>query len=85
LTGPLPSHAMLGTAQLVVGGRTVASVPLLLSASLPAVSSLTIAARFITQPLMLVLIVLVALAVALALASRHRRRTRAAKGGLEAA
>jgi D-alanyl-D-alanine carboxypeptidase (penicillin-binding protein 5/6) len=85
LTGPLPSHAMLGTAALVVGGRTVATVPLLLSGSLGAVSSLTIAAGFITQPLILVLIALVALAVALAFASRYRRRTRAGKGGLEAA
>jgi D-alanyl-D-alanine carboxypeptidase (penicillin-binding protein 5/6) len=85
VAGPLPSHVELGTASLLVGGRTVARVPLLLSTSLAAVSSLTIAARFITQPLMLVLIVLVALAGALAFASRQRRRARAAKGGLEAA
>jgi apolipoprotein N-acyltransferase len=54
-----------------------------LAKALPAVSTLTIAARFITTPLMLLAIVAAAgVALALALLGRRRRRTRAANGGL---
>jgi hypothetical protein len=64
----------------------VARIPLLLARALPAVSSLTIAARFITRPLMLVLLIAVAAAsLALAFGIRQRRRARAGGGGLEAA
>ncbi len=83
LTGPMPQDARLGTAVVLVGGRPVARVPLLLAHALPAVSTLTIAARFITRPLMLVLILAVAIGGALAFALRRRRR--ASKGGLEPA
>jgi D-alanyl-D-alanine carboxypeptidase (penicillin-binding protein 5/6) len=86
LTGPVRRHARLGTAVVLVGGRPVARIPLLLARALPAVSSLTIAARFITRPLMLVLLVLAAaVPLALALGIRQRRRARAGGGGLEAA
>ncbi|MGB9186296.1 MAG: D-alanyl-D-alanine carboxypeptidase family protein [Solirubrobacteraceae bacterium] len=86
LTGPVPRHARLGTAVVLVGGRPVARIPLLLARALPAVSSLTIAARFITRPLMLVILVLAAaVSLALAFGIRQRRRARAGGGGLEAA
>ncbi|MGH2869735.1 MAG: D-alanyl-D-alanine carboxypeptidase family protein [Solirubrobacteraceae bacterium] len=86
LTGPLRRHARLGTAVVLVGGRPVARIPLVLARALPAVSSLTIAARFITRPLMLVLLIAAAAAsLALALGVRQRRRARAGGGGLEAA
>ncbi|MGI9184634.1 MAG: D-alanyl-D-alanine carboxypeptidase family protein [Solirubrobacteraceae bacterium] len=86
LTGPLRRHARLGTAVVLVGGRPVARIPLLLARALPAVSSLTIAARFMTRPLMLVLLIAAAgVAPALAFGIRQRRRARAGGGGLEAA
>jgi len=86
LTGPLPRHATLGTAVVLVNGRPVARIPLLLARALPAVSSLTIAARFVTKPLMMVAIVAVlCFVLALGLVTRRRRRIRAASGALEAA
>jgi D-alanyl-D-alanine carboxypeptidase (penicillin-binding protein 5/6) len=86
LTGPLRSHADLGTAVVMVGRRQVARIPLLLAQALPAVSVLTIAARFITKPLMLLAImVLLGGGLALGFLTRRRRRARAANGGLEAA
>jgi hypothetical protein len=86
LTGPLPRHKRLGSAVVLVNGRPVARIPLLLTAALPAISPLTNAAHFITQPLtLLVLILAIGGATALAFRMRRRRRARAAEGGLEAA
>lgn len=85
LSGPMPQGAKLGSATVLVGGRAVATVPLVLAHAVPAVNSLTLAARFITKPLMLVLIVGLGFVAALAFAVRRRRRGRASKGGLEAA
>lgn len=83
LTGPLRRHTALGTAVVMANGRPIARIPLVLAKALPAVSTLTIAARFITKPLMLLAIVAAAgVALALALLGRRRRRTRAANGGL---
>jgi hypothetical protein len=71
---------------VLVGRRPVARVALLLAHALPAVSTLTIAAQFITQPLTLTALVLIlGLALALAFVWRRRRRSRAASAGLEAA
>jgi hypothetical protein len=71
---------------VLVNGRPVARIPLLLARALPAVSSLTIAARFVTKPLMMVAIVAVlCFVLALGLVTRRRRRIRAASGALEAA
>ncbi len=50
VTGPLPARAVLGTATVIDGTRTIARVPLVLTRALPKVSGLTIAARFITRP-----------------------------------
>jgi serine-type D-Ala-D-Ala carboxypeptidase (penicillin-binding protein 5/6) len=85
LSGPMPQGARLGSATVLVDGRQLATLPLVLAQAVPAVSSLTLAARFITKPLMLVLIVGLGFAAALAFAVRRRRRVRASKGGLETA
>jgi D-alanyl-D-alanine carboxypeptidase (penicillin-binding protein 5/6) len=75
LSGPLPRHLDVGTAVVLVDGRPAARIPLLLAAALPAVSGLTVAANFITKPLMLVVIALAIGALA-ALVTTRRRRAR---------
>lgn len=81
LTGPLPRHAVLGTATVFVNGRAAARVRLLLARALPEVSPLSIAAGFIFRPLpLLVVILLAGGGVALALRVRQRRRTRDKRG-----
>jgi D-alanyl-D-alanine carboxypeptidase (penicillin-binding protein 5/6) len=85
LTGPLPRHAVLGTATVSVDGRPVARVPLILARALPEVSALSIAAGFIFRPLtLLIIILLVGAGLALASHARQRRRIRG-KGGLKPA
>jgi D-alanyl-D-alanine carboxypeptidase (penicillin-binding protein 5/6) len=86
LVGPLPSQAVVGTAVVLADGRPIARIPLLLRRALPAVSGLTVAARFITKPLMLLVIALaLALCTMAATVARRRRRTRAPGRKLEAA
>ncbi len=77
LTGPLSRDAVVGTAFVVADGRRVGSVPLLLARALPAVSPLTLAARFATRTSTLVVFVLL-LGGAATLVARRRgqRRTR---------
>jgi D-alanyl-D-alanine carboxypeptidase (penicillin-binding protein 5/6) len=85
LTGPLPRHAVLGSATVLVDGRPVARVPLVLARALPEVSPLSIATGFIFRPLtLLVIIMLAGAGLALAFHVRQRRRVRG-KGGLEPA
>ena len=85
LTGPLPRHAVLGSATVLVDGRPVARVPLLLARALAEVSPLSIAAGFIFRPLTLLIIILLAGGgLALAFHVRQRRRVRG-KGGLRPA
>jgi D-alanyl-D-alanine carboxypeptidase (penicillin-binding protein 5/6) len=84
LVGPLRRHAQVGTAVVLADGRPVARVPLLLARALPAVSGLTIAARFISRPLMLVIFAGVLAALA-AVVVALRRRSRSTSGDLEAA
>ncbi len=79
LVGPLRRHAQVGTAVVLADGRPIARVPLLLARALPAVSGLTIAARFITKPLMLVIIAAV-LAALVARVVARRRRSRSTGG-----
>ncbi len=84
LTGPLPRHAVLGQATVLVNGRAQARIELILARALPAVSPLSIAAGFLFRPLpLLVLVVLVA--GGLALGSHVRQRRVRGKGGLEPA
>ncbi len=75
LTGPLKRHAVVGRVLVRADGRTIASIPLLLAQALPAVSPLTIAARFFTRPSTLVLLV-VLLGVVMGLAGVWRWRLR---------
>jgi D-alanyl-D-alanine carboxypeptidase (penicillin-binding protein 5/6) len=84
LTGPLRRHVQVGTAVVLANGRPIARIPLVLAHALPAVSGLTIAAQFISKPLML-LIVAAVLGALFALVLMRRRRSRAAGDGLEAA
>jgi serine-type D-Ala-D-Ala carboxypeptidase (penicillin-binding protein 5/6) len=58
LAGPLPDHALVGTAVVSDGAHVLARVPVELSRALPAVSELTIVGRFFSRPTTLVLLVL---------------------------
>jgi D-alanyl-D-alanine carboxypeptidase (penicillin-binding protein 5/6) len=84
LAGPLRRHADVGTATVLANGRPIAHIRLLLARALPAVSGLTIAARFITKPLTLLIIAAV-LGALIALVVSRRRRARPASGDTEAA
>jgi D-alanyl-D-alanine carboxypeptidase (penicillin-binding protein 5/6) len=79
LTGPLRAHAVVGSVLVLVGGRTVARIPLLLARSLAGVAPLTLAARFITRPLSLLALALL-LAAPLAVTITWRRRARTRRG-----
>jgi D-alanyl-D-alanine carboxypeptidase (penicillin-binding protein 5/6) len=86
LTGPIAANAREGMAVVTVDGRPKARIALLLARALPAVSSLTLAARFITKPLMLfTLFVLVGVCVAVACLWRRRRRSRTGRAELGSA
>jgi serine-type D-Ala-D-Ala carboxypeptidase (penicillin-binding protein 5/6) len=78
LKGPLARHAVVGRLVVLEDGRPVARVQLLLAHALPAVSPITLAARFLTRPITLVLLVaLLAAAFGLITAVRWRVRDRA--------
>jgi D-alanyl-D-alanine carboxypeptidase (penicillin-binding protein 5/6) len=73
LAGPLSAHAVVGSAVVLEDGRPVARIPLEVARAVPAVSSLTHAARFMTRPSTLVsLAVLLAIAVAVVVRRRER-------------
>jgi D-alanyl-D-alanine carboxypeptidase (penicillin-binding protein 5/6) len=74
LTGPLPAQAVIGTATVLVGRRVLAHIPLLLAHPLPAVSGLSIAARFVTRPAALLVIAAAAGLAGLRLRTARRRR-----------
>jgi D-alanyl-D-alanine carboxypeptidase (penicillin-binding protein 5/6) len=79
LAGPLPRRAVVGRVVVLAGGRPVGAVPLVLAHALPAVSSLTVAAAFLTRPFsLLLLVVLVAGAVGASVVWRQRNRELAA-------
>ncbi len=75
LAGPLRQHTVVGTAVVRARGRTLARIPLLLARRLPAVSPLTIAARFVTRPSTLLMLAVVCV-LAIGLAARRRTRMR---------
>jgi D-alanyl-D-alanine carboxypeptidase (penicillin-binding protein 5/6) len=88
LSGPLPVGAIVGSAQVRDGSRTLARVPIVLDRRLAAVSRLTIAARFMTRPWMLAILAIVvvgSVAVALLMlgglprAGRRRAASRVAR------
>jgi serine-type D-Ala-D-Ala carboxypeptidase (penicillin-binding protein 5/6) len=80
LLGPLPAQAVVGTATVTDGRRVLARIPLVLTHTVPAVSSLTRAARFVTRPLALVGIAAVAAGAALLLRNLRRRRRSGRQG-----
>jgi serine-type D-Ala-D-Ala carboxypeptidase (penicillin-binding protein 5/6) len=74
LAGPLKRHAVVGSVVVLADGRRIARIPLLLDRALPAVSPLTIAARFIVRPFTLLALALLLGGGAGAIAARRRRR-----------
>ena len=74
LIGPLPAQSVVGSATVTDGKRVLARIPLVLNQRLPAVSGLTRAARFVTQPLALLVIAGVAGGAALLVRNVRRRR-----------
>jgi hypothetical protein len=64
----------VGTATVTDGKRVLARIPLVLNQRLPAVSGLTRATRFVTQPLALLVIAGVAGGAALLVRNVRRRR-----------
>jgi serine-type D-Ala-D-Ala carboxypeptidase (penicillin-binding protein 5/6) len=86
LVGPLPGQSVVGDAAVLADGRPIGRIPILLARSLPAVSGLTIAARFVTKPWMLLIIAIVlGLGAMILLVARRRRRVRRPRRELEAA
>jgi serine-type D-Ala-D-Ala carboxypeptidase (penicillin-binding protein 5/6) len=84
LAGPLPRHAVVGSAVVFAGRRVVGRVPLLLARALPAVSPLALAGNFVTRT-STVVSALVLLCAAIALAIRWRARAADGRGGAERA
>jgi serine-type D-Ala-D-Ala carboxypeptidase (penicillin-binding protein 5/6) len=80
LTGPLRRGTRHGVAIVTADGHQVARIPLLLAKALPAVSPLTIAARFMAKPTMLLILALLVFVPALAFLLRRRRRAQVARG-----
>jgi serine-type D-Ala-D-Ala carboxypeptidase (penicillin-binding protein 5/6) len=79
LAGPLKRHAVVGSVVVVANGRPLSRIPLLLARALPAVSPLTVAARFLTRPSTLVaLVALLGSAIGLFGLWRWRLRAREA-------
>jgi serine-type D-Ala-D-Ala carboxypeptidase (penicillin-binding protein 5/6) len=77
LSGPLKRNAVVGRAVVLDDGRPVNSVPLILARAVPGVSALTLAGRFITQPItLLVLVMLLGGTAALIVRRRLSRRRR---------
>ncbi len=74
LVGPLARHEVVGRVQVLVGGRVIGTVPLLLTRRLPAVSPLTVAARFLTRTttLLVLLGAVIGALVGLAVVRRDR-------------
>ena len=73
LAGPLARHSRHGTATVLVDGRPVARIALLLAQRLPAVSPITLAARFLTRGTTIFVLVMLLLVLGGTLAARRRR------------
>jgi D-alanyl-D-alanine carboxypeptidase (penicillin-binding protein 5/6) len=82
LAAPLNKRAVVGHVIVSADGKTIARIPVLVTRRLVPVSSLAIAARFITRPItLLVVFVAVALGAGLIIRRRGHRDTR--KRGIE--
>jgi len=84
LAGPLKRHAVEGFVRVRLVGRPAGRVRLLLVRALPAVSPVTIAARFLTRASTLLLAALVAGGAALLTVWRRKERDRQRAGPLQA-
>lgn len=85
LAGPLRKGAVVGTLVVLAGGRTIASIPLLLAHALPAVSPLTVAGAFIARPFTLLMVaLLLGAVVGAAMFRRERERAARAAGSTSA-
>jgi D-alanyl-D-alanine carboxypeptidase (penicillin-binding protein 5/6) len=81
LAGPLARHAVVGQVAVLAGRRTLTRIPVLLTRALPAVSPLTLAARFLTRgTTLLLLLALVGVVVGVAGVWRVRGRGRETAG-----
>jgi D-alanyl-D-alanine carboxypeptidase (penicillin-binding protein 5/6) len=81
LQGPLPQHAVVGTATVRVGRRVLARVPLVTRTEVPEVGLLERAGKAVARPGSLILIVVIGGAAAgLVLLRRHRHGTRGRRG-----
>jgi D-alanyl-D-alanine carboxypeptidase (penicillin-binding protein 5/6) len=80
LTAPLPAQAVVGTATVADGRRVLASIPLVLTRRVPALSGISRATRFITRPLALAVIAAAAASAALLLRNVRRRRRTGRRG-----
>ncbi len=77
LSGPLARDTVVGRATVLADGRPIGSVPLLLAQALPAVSPLTLAARFVTRTSTLVALIVLLVGVGtLVVRRRGQRRSR---------
>jgi hypothetical protein len=77
LSGPLKRNSVVGSATVLDNGRRLDSVPLVLARALPGVSALTLAGRFITEPITLLgLVLLLGGTATLIVRRRLRRRAR---------
>jgi hypothetical protein len=77
LSGPLKRNTVVGKAIVLDDGRQLGSVPLVLARAVPGVSALTLAARFITEPITLLgLVLLLGGTATLVVRRRLRRRGR---------
>ena len=83
LNGPLRRGAQVGSASVIVGGRTVAQIPLSLAHALPSVSFLTRAGYVLRRPSTLLWIALALVAAATAPRILRRRPRAVASGHLE--
>jgi serine-type D-Ala-D-Ala carboxypeptidase (penicillin-binding protein 5/6) len=73
VTGPKKRHAIIGTAVILSGHRTLARIRLLLARAVPAVSPVTLAERFITRPITLLSLGVLLVAVLIAAGFRWAR------------
>jgi D-alanyl-D-alanine carboxypeptidase (penicillin-binding protein 5/6) len=77
VSGPLRRDTVVGKAIVVEDGRDLNSVPLVLARAVPGVSALTLAGRFITEPITLLgLVLLLGGTATLIVRRRLRRRAR---------
>lgn len=87
LEGPLPRNAVVGSLTVRVGGRVLATVPLVTRTAVPEVGLLERAVDTVARPgsLIAIVVILGGVAVALLLRRRHGNRRRQGRTDMEAA